>query len=123
MTSATPAPITQLELIALQRLYLDARYRGDSVAAPAIKALFEQRAREYAVGRPLADLMRAIDQDGEGYDLWVASLDDPPPAPPAECVAPSLSGRARAQWLRAYMQDGAGWTDDEILMAMGMGMN
>ncbi|WP_062460848.1 hypothetical protein [Demequina soli] len=123
MTHTTPEPVTQLELIALQRLYLDARYRGDTRASSTIKALFESRAKEYVVGRPLADVMGAIDEDGEEYDMFLASSDDLPPAPPPECLAPRLPREERNRWLRAYHQDGADWSDADILVAMGSGMN
>ncbi|WP_062306736.1 hypothetical protein [Demequina subtropica] len=123
MTNATPEPITQLELIALQRLYLDARYRGAAEDASTIKALFESRAKEFAVGRSLADIMDAIDEDGENYCFYLSSLDELPPAPPKECFEPRLNREERERWLRAYQQDGADWTDTDILMAMGSGMN
>ncbi|WP_084104454.1 hypothetical protein [Demequina sp. NBRC 110056] len=116
-------PITHLELIALQRLYLDARYREDHSAAASIQNLFQARAKEFAVGRSLADIMGPVDEDGETYDTYLGTHDDPPPAPPSECFESRLSAAERARWLRAHAQDDADWTDDEILLAMGSGFN
>ncbi|WP_062529120.1 hypothetical protein [Demequina rhizosphaerae] len=123
MTNAAPEPVRKVELIALQRLYLGARHRGDAQEASTIQALFESRAKEFTIGRSLTDIMGAIDEDGACYRTFLSSLKTPPPAPPKECLAPQLSREERERWLRAYHQDGADWTDTDIVMAMGSGMN
>ncbi|WP_062377746.1 hypothetical protein [Demequina pelophila] len=123
MTAENPEPITQLELIALQRLYLDAKARGDAEAVASLKSLFATRSREFGAGRSLADIVGPIDDDGAAYGRFLASLDRLPPAPPRKCFAPRLSRTERESWLKANLMNGDDWTDDEILLAMGSGIN
>ncbi|MFV0633430.1 hypothetical protein [Demequina sp.] len=91
-TESSHTPVTHLELVALQRLYLDARQSGDIEATSAARTVFEARAKEFAAGHSLQYAMGPIDEDGAAYAAFLASLDTLPPRPPHACFEPQLPG-------------------------------